>query len=502
MRRAQRLTAALAAAPFALCLSACAPTQVSFTCDFDEPFCDLVEIMNDDRPEATGIDVSAVYLYQASEVPLMENLVAQVTPPIPIVAGRYAMFRALVQPHADFEPRDLTGRLYLHRNGRVFAAFQSDLLVNAASDIADYGSSFNFVVPGGVIDDGVAWSVSIVEASANAPGSGALGYPTWPGGTGSPLLITEGADLLRVMLVPVKYDADGSGRLPATDENTLALYHDYMYSNYPAAEVEFVVGDELSWSQTISANGSGWDSLLSAVGAARDQVGAEDDMYLYGVFEPAADFNTFCSGGCVTGLSNLVGSATDVWSRASIGVGYGGATSAETMVHEVGHAHGRNHVDGGCGSGGGDNEYPHEGGVIGVRGYDWRADKLVDPDSTYDFMTYCSPVFLSDHNFDKLHTRITSVSDAYYASGPRMEFWGLSQLADGRLVWGPDRSLRQPPGGERKTVELLDGSGRVVRKIEAFFTPFAGLPGGQISFPAPGPEVAAVWVDGRVSPFR
>jgi hypothetical protein len=504
MSVAPRLTrSALLLAPALLGVGmiGCAPAQVSFTCDEGEPLCDLVAIMNDDRPEATGVDLSAVYMYQASEVPLMESLVGSGAPDIPIVAGRYATFRALVTPHEDFSPRELTGRLYLYRDDVAFAAFQTDVQVNAASDVADYGSTFNFVVPGEVLVPGLSWQVSVVEATKKRGGE-ADGVASWPDGYGQPMTVTEGADMVRLMLVPVRYDADGSGRLPDTSDTAIETYRSFMYSNYPTAEVEIVVGEEFAWSSTISASGSGWDGLLSAVGAARNEVGAEDDMYLYGVFEPADDFNTFCAGGCVTGLSNLVGSATDVWSRASIGVGYGGGTSAETMVHEVGHAHGRNHVDGGCGSGGGDSEYPHEGGLIGVRGYNWRTDALVDPDSTWDFMTYCAPTFVSDHNFGKLHTRITAVSDAYYAMGPSRPYWGLSQLADGSLVWGPDRELRAPPGGLTRTVELLDDDLRSLAKIDAWFAPFSDLPGGQISFADPGPDVVAVRVDGRVSPLR
>ena len=75
-------------------LTGCAPTQVDFTCDENEPFCDLVAIVNDDRPEATGIDLSDVYLYQATEQPLMESLVGAGEPYPPIVAGRYALLRA------------------------------------------------------------------------------------------------------------------------------------------------------------------------------------------------------------------------------------------------------------------------------------------------------------------------------------------------------------------------------------------------------------------------
>jgi hypothetical protein len=481
---------------------ACAPVQVDFVCEEDEPLCDLVEIMNDDRPEATGIDLSAVYLYQASEVPLMEGLVSAGAPDIPIVAGRYALFRALVEPHEDFVPRELTGRLYLYRDNKAVAAYQVDSHINGPSSEGSLGSSFDFLVPGEVIVPDISWSVSVVETTGGGGGDEAEGYASWPGEPGQPLTVTEGADLLRIMIVPVAYEADGSGRLPDISDSAIELYRSYMYSNYPAADVEMTVSDEFPWSGQISSSTAGWSELLSAVGNARASLGAEDDQYLYGMFQPAADFNTFCAGGCVTGLSNMPG-ASDVYGRASIGVGYGGGTSAETMVHEVGHAHGRNHVDGGCGSGGGDSEYPHEGGLIGVRGYDWRPGSLVDPASTWDFMTYCSSVFVSDHNFDKLHGRITSVRAAYHGlGGPPVSYWALYVMPDGAMAWGRDRQLRQPPGAFDEPVELLDGHGRVIDTVQAHFTPYSEGGGGSLSFPAPARAVVAVRYQGRVSPIR
>ncbi len=481
----------------------CAPAQVSFTCDEGEPLCELVEIMNDDRPEASGIDISDVFIYQGTEQPLMESLVGAGEPYPPIVAGRYALVRVFVSPHEDFAVRELTGRFYLYRDGAPFAAYQADMHVNAGSDDADLESTFNFLVPGVVIQPDISWMASVVELDDSSSGTEVGGVSQWPDGFGQPMTVTEGADLLRVLLVPVQYDADGSGRLPDTSDDTVELYRQYMYAQYPAAEVEVIVGNDMPWSQTVSASGSGWEGLLSAVGDARTDQGAEDDMYLYGVFEAADSFGDFCSGGCVMGLSNMGSSATDAWSRASIGVGYGGETSASTMVHEVGHAHGRYHTDGGCGSSGFDKNYPHDGGYIGERGYDWRGHKLYEPDATWDFMTYCASTWVSDYTFDKLHTRVKGVSDHYYSlGGPPVDYWALWALADGSLAWGRDRELRHPPGGDTRTIEFLDNRGHAVAKVEAFFSPFSDLSGGRLTFPAPDPRVVAVRYEGRISPLR
>ncbi len=491
-------------------LSGCAPAQVDFTCDEEEPFCDLVAIMNDDRPLATGLDISDVYIYQATEQPLMESLVAAGEPYPPIVAGRYALVRVLFNTHEDFTARELTGRFFLYSDDKPFAAYQVDTHVDGSSSESSLESSFNFLLPGEVIQSDLSWMASIVEADSSSGGTEIEGVNQWPDGYGQPLTVTEGADLIRVMLVPIKYDADGSGRVPDLSEDVVDMYRQYMYAHYPAAEVEVSVGNELSWSQTVSGmDQHAWSALLSAVGDSRSEQGAEDDMYLYGLFEAAASFSDFCAGGCISGLSNLGMSATDAWSRASIGVGYGSSASAETMVHEIGHAHGRSHTDGGCGSTGHDDSYPHKGGYIGVRGYDWRTGKLYESEAYWDFMSYCSPTWVSDYTYDKLHTRVKSVSDHYYTDTtyalgiPPVDYWAAWVMPDGSVTWGRDRALRIPPGGDTRAIELLDGTGRVVAERSAYWSPISDFSGGRLTFAAPAdPAVVAVRYQGRVSPLR
>ena len=63
---------------------------------------------------------------------------------------------------------------------------------------------------------------------------------------------------LKVKLVPVKWDTDGSGRLPSTDAGTLAYYRDYLYAMYPVTDVQISVRDPFPWAAPVVADGDGW----------------------------------------------------------------------------------------------------------------------------------------------------------------------------------------------------------------------------------------------------
>lgn len=74
--------------------------------------------------------------------------------------------------------------------------------------------------------------------------------------------------------------------------------------------------------------------------------------------------------------------------------------NAETFAHELGHNMSLFHVLCRGDEGGPDPSYPHEGGQIGVWGWDSRdGGSLVDPTTRLDFMTYCDPTWVSDYYF-------------------------------------------------------------------------------------------------------
>jgi hypothetical protein len=74
--------------------------------------------------------------------------------------------------------------------------------------------------------------------------------------------------------------------------------------------------------------------------------------------------------------------------------------AGQTLAHEIGHNLGRRHTCA-CGEGGCVNQHP--GGVLGAYGVnldDPSAPVYLDPDTTYDLMTYCSPEWISDITYE------------------------------------------------------------------------------------------------------
>ncbi|MEM9694791.1 MAG: hypothetical protein AAGA56_19745, partial [Myxococcota bacterium] len=161
------------------------------------------------------------------------------------------------------------------------------------------------------------------------------------------------------------------------------------------------------------AGGGGWGEVLAEIASLRDSRDVESDEYLYGFIAPGS------AEGSIAGLSRLAIDAGDERSRASIGYGFSGPddsgrvrrTALETTAHELGHAHGRQHSPG-CGADGADADYPHDGGTIGVIGFDSTQTALLIPNTEegpFDLMTYCDPTWVSDYNYQRFFSRLQSL---------------------------------------------------------------------------------------------
>ena len=74
------------------------------------------------------------------------------------------------------------------------------------------------------------------------------------------------------------------------------------------------------------------------------------------------------------------------------------------MAHELGHNQGMNHAPCG-GASGSDPSYPYGGGAIGVYGHKLNTTSVYSPSSTYDYMGYCDPSWISDWSWERIATR-------------------------------------------------------------------------------------------------
>jgi hypothetical protein len=424
-----------------------------------------------DMAPADGVSITRIAVYQGVERKLMEGGAAQ-SSTTPVVAGREALLRIFYDAP---QPVSLTARLTVA--GEVF---DKEITVGGTSTTGQLTSSINFELPASLVSLGASYRVELLQPIAETSGSNAAA--TYPAAGGTASLETKKAGTLRIKLVPIQYNADGSGRMPDTSAAQLQKYENDFYAMYPVEHVDLSVRSAVGWNNNVTAGGGGWGNLLNAIADLRQQDSAPFDTYYYGIFSPASSFSTYCSGGCVLGLG-FVGSAMDSYGRAAIGIGFSGDVSVDTALHELGHNHGREHAPCG-GASGTDGSYPHSGAKIGAWGYNLLTQALYPPNDFVDLMSYCDPAWISDYNFTAIFNRIAQVSGAdYYVPPAQQNLTYQRAMVDegGELTWLSPISLERPPVGIAAPATIETASGP--ESTTATFIAYDHLPGGMIFVP-------------------
>jgi len=300
---------------------------------------------------------------------------------VPIIAGREALLRVFV-----------TGDLPSFYRPRVAARFHiGDRLVHWAEvghdsetlpteiEAGRLDRSFNIPVPAGALVPGAEMVIEVDPAGAvpHAPGS-LLRIPA----EGRIALDVRPLDRLDLTVVPVVVASDTApeedvrewtGGLSAHGE-TLR----FPRSVLPIGDLRLDVHEGIVTTADLTT-GSGWGELLAEIILLRASEGSRG--YWYGAVVPVA-------GSRWRGLGTI-GFPVAV-----------GAADAETLAHELGHNMGLRHAPCG-GTGDADEDYPHEGGIIGEWGYDVHARRLIHPFLHKDVMGYCTSMWVSDYHFVK-----------------------------------------------------------------------------------------------------
>jgi hypothetical protein len=426
---------------------------------------------------APGVSIREIAIYQGVKRTLMKDGAAT-NSNTPVVANREGLIRVFYSVDGGYNGQPVRAELAIGGSDPLVVEQQ----LSGTSSDANANSTLNFKVPGSMLTSGASYSVKLLqEGDASSGNAGAL----FPASGTENMGISGASKTLRVRLIPVQYQADGSNRLPDTSAAQVKRYQELFMGMYPVSNVEVTVNDSVGWGQTISQNGSGWDELLNAMYSYRQSQNPSSDTYFYGIFAPASSMASYCSQGCVAGLSAVPGT-NDGYLRASIGLGFSGEDAAQTAVHEVGHAHGRNHAP--CtpfGSlSGVDGNYPYSGGKTGVWGYHVLTGKFYSPDSSKDMMSYCEPAWISDYNFQGLYKRVQSVSAADFIYGPEGQGPIYDQVlikSDGSVQWGPTVHLERPLDGEKVKVQAIAENSTT--ELEGQFVPFDHLSGGILFVP-------------------
>ncbi len=447
--------------------------------------------------DLTGnISISEIAIYQSVKIPLMSGGTVQ-TANAPVVTGKQALVRVFVAPGNGWQAHQVVAELTLSDGGNDTVFVSDPVSITAASSDGSLGSSLNINVPGEKVTLGARYKVSIKEVAGSASAGGDTSGGTFPPDAPVPLAAQDPKGPLRIVIVPYRYLADGSGRMPVISDSQIERYRTAALALYPVSSVEVSVRATVDYSPSIGAlDQRSWESWLNHLCSLRNSDNGNSKEYYWGIAAPATSWSDW--GGGIAGLG-VVPPANYPDGRCAVGLGFTGADiDGLIMVHEIGHNLGREHAP--CRvNGPSDPSYPYSGAAVGSWGYDSRNGALKSPTSNKDFMSYCKPAWTSDYTYRGIFNRVATVNSSFLIvpdpDSPPTEYQTILISADDGASWGYPTTLEDMPEGATETVELLDATGQVTGTAEGVFIPFSHG-GGQLLVPATSVDIRYVRVTG------
>ncbi len=409
------------------------------------------------RDALRDITITRVSLQQGVDLTLVKDG-AEILPPYASpIAERAGMLRVEFTPSFS-DIRAVTAQLVLDYGEGVTTLKE---VVNQV-DGSNIGQSTNFELDANDLKTNTKFRVRFVPGpTGSVTGSGSPAeYP--PKAAPPAEFRLQRSGTLRIKLIPIRYDTDGSGRIADSGPTHVEELKKRFLDLYPVTSVDITVGDPLPWSQKIGRNGEGHDDLLDEIAALRAQESPDFDVYYLGLFATTATYAEYCGHQCTTGLSVRATNARSAESRVSVAVGYAETRSMESSLHEIGHAHGRAHAPCG-GAGNPDASFPHEKGTLGAEGYSALAKKFYDPAKNFDFMSYCDPAWVSDYTFGALLTRVqelTTMEAPQHGLVVPKIMRMLQVRPSGETKWGRHLRLAGRPNGEPIGISLTAQDGQ------------------------------------------
>jgi len=440
---------------------------------------DLSELASPDDPLVSDAVISRLSFNQGASHTLRDLRYGKPFGQPPVIEGRTGVLRVQIDVDEDaWVEREVVAVLDI-QGVMGSDRYAHSMLVSGDSFQGDPQSTFDFEIPSDLVHEGSFFTVSLHEVDPldegdpdNEDARFDLRDDPWE-------VRTTGS--LTIRIIPIRYTAGGNNLLPDVSAEQIAQITNKIRGTYPASTLTVEVADPLDWGSTIEPSGGGWEALLTRISDMRVEESVPESTYFYGMFNAAPTEEEWCSlGGCILGLSNL-GTLQDVGTRSSLGVGYT-ATAADTLIHEVGHAHGRQHAPCGQGVSGIDPQYPHANARLGTWGWDITSGDLFDPNDYADMMSYCSPVWVSDYTWFHLSERIAALNQPEILASALIEpipWQSFAVEPDGTVnAVGAPRERTRAPVGVPRMVRVEDALG--THRVEAQWFEASHIEGGML----------------------
>lgn len=345
---------------------------------------------------------------------------------VPLVADRDGVLRVFVlADSANGYTPDV--EVLFYDNGSLVRA---DTLaapedsVRTSPVIGELGSTWNLDLPASLIQPGLEIRVEVDPANNVLESD--EDDNTYPADGSPGALDVRSLSDFMVRLVPIHIPNEGT--TGDVNEDNKDDYLAAAQAMMPLPGYDADVRSTYTTSAASDSSGDDWVTIIQEVEALRADEGTS--RYYYGVIGYTGDA-AYCGLGYRPG-------------KTAIGLDQcGGGTAA----HEWGHNWDRLHAP--CGNPGNpDENYPYEGGSIGVVGMDVAAGQLKSPSNHYDLMSYCSPEWISDYTYEGVLSYREAEGDAAAAPfavspEPSLIVWGRIS-PDGVVLEPAFESTTQP----------------------------------------------------------
>lgn len=375
--------------------------------------------------QARGVTVGDISVDQGIRVPVREGevLIEGEARNARLIVARPMFVRVdwVLANEAEFVTRNIRAVLSIEHAGGEVEVIEDvkETGVRSAFTYDDLRDAYTFFLKAEQVTKGMRLSVELFEVDESyrmqPPPVAPARYPAEPETTFD-LGVDSDPSHLEVVIVPIHHnlgpDCPAAPDLYSmTDRGGVSMpeheyYRQRLAAMNPTSDATVVVHD------VVEFDGSAEESsdIFTLLRQLRDEDGAADWQFYYGLIEPCDEGPSF------SGIASVPGHGDDGLPDRNDGqrrTGWGDyrpdGRSAGTFVHEIGHEQGRRHVV--CGEPSGtDPNYPNDTGDIEVYGWDVFTSDSIRPPDNKDYMSYCGPSWVSEYAWNLMEPWIEEVS--------------------------------------------------------------------------------------------
>lgn len=389
---------------------------------------------------AMGISVVNIEANQgtAEDVAIGANWAGPGERDIRLMAGRNTLIRVNVAVDAGWTPRLILGRLSYRPAGGELRVQEQTVMIEGNSEEAFLDTSFYFGLDAGLGETEIGTSFQFEMMEFEGDGAAFTpGVNVSPAAGLSEIGFEDWNMVMKVLYVPITYQGTPVDTDSAEGQQRLQVIDDHLYEQKPVTALESDVRAPVTYSGTVSGLGS----FLGFLSQLREQDNAPWDTYYIGVVHYASD---------TAGIANY-----NARYNANHWPSQGDSGLARTIVHETGHNQNMPHVDcpganypAGQEPPGG---YPYPDGTLNRTGFGVLSFFLSRSDTTYDYMGYCGPSWVSTFSWNQTWDIIAGDNPGNLIAPPTIGTV-LNHTVDG------DGSEQWWISHERIDTELLSGN--------------------------------------------